>query len=129
MENLTLIEEGQYRNIIEKKEENCLVVFSKETCSVCKKLEPVITKIAGEYEGNDELNFYTMDVKNDGSKKVFKELNLVGVPQTVFIKEGEVKETLPGALSEPILRSEIDDLLNPKQGLGAKLKGFFGLNK
>lgn len=129
MENLTLISEEGYRDLTSNKKENCIVVFSKETCSVCKKLEPVVSKIAGEYVDSDELSFYTMDVKEAGSKKVFKELNLVGVPQTVFIREGEVKETLPGALNELILRNEIDDLLHPKQGLGNKLKAFFGLNR
>lgn len=124
MGDLPVIDATTYRQV--EANEACLVVFTKETCGVCKKLEPTMVKVANDYKDNDELNFYVMDVKDAESKKIFKELSLVGVPQTVFIKDGQVKETLPGAISEDILRKEIDDLLHPKEGFGAKLKGLFG---
>lgn len=126
MENLVALDSAGYREAVDEKNETCLVVFSKESCAVCKKLEPNISKVALSYENDDTVKFYAMDVKDEETKKIFKSMQLVGVPQTVFIKEGKVHETLPGALSEDILRKEINDMLNPKQGFGAKLKGLFG---
>ena len=123
--NLPPLTAAQYREEIVADKQNCVLVFSKETCKVCAKLEPTIVKLADEYQKSDNLDFYTMNVLDDECNEIFKSMDLVGVPQTVFIKEGAVKEALPGSLSEDILRSELEDMLRPKKGWGARLKGFF----
>ena len=80
--------------------------------------------MASQFEG--QVNFYTMDVKTQDGLAVFKSLQLMGVPQSVFFYEGELKESLPGALSESIFKKEINDMLNPQKGFIGKLKGLFG---
>ena len=58
--NLPLINGEQFEQITKENKETCIVVFSKETCSVCKQLAPVAEKMASQFEG--QVNFYTMDV-------------------------------------------------------------------
>ena len=122
--NLPLINGEQFEQITKENKETCIVVFSKETCSVCKQLAPVAEKMAAQFEG--QVNFYTMDVKTPDGLATFKSLNLMGVPQSVFFLNGELKESLPGAISESIFKKEISDMLNPKTGFMGKIKGLFG---
>ena len=124
MMNLPQITGEQFDQITKENKETCIVVFSKETCSVCKQLAPVAEKMAAQFEG--QVNFYTMDVKTSDGLAVFKSLQLMGVPQSVFFLNGELKESLPGAISESIFKKEISDMLNPKTGFMGKIKGLFG---
>lgn len=121
--NLPQITAEQFEKITKENKETCVIVFSKETCSVCKQLAPVAEKMASQFEG--EVNFYGMDVKTEDGLATFKSLQLMGVPQSVFFLEGEQKESLPGALSESIFKKEINDMIHPKKGLLGKLKGLF----
>ena len=123
MMNLPQITAEQFEQITKENKETCIIVFSKETCSVCKQLAPVAEKMAAQFEG--QVNFYGMDVKTPDGLATFKSLQLMGVPQSVFFMQGEMKESLPGAISESIFKKEINDMINPKKGLLGKLKGMF----
>lgn len=123
MNNLPQIDAEQFKQITEENKETCIIVFSKETCSVCKQLAPVAEKMATLFEG--QVNFYGMDVKTADGLATFKSLQLMGVPQSVFFLNGEMKQSLPGALSESIFKKEINDMINPKKGFLGKLKGLF----
>ena len=123
MNNLPQINAEQFNQITQENKETCIVVFSKETCSVCKQLAPVAEKMAALFEG--QVHFYSMDVKTADGLATFKSLQLMGVPQSVFFLNGEMKQSLPGALSESIFEKEINDMINPKKGLLGKLKGLF----
>ena len=123
MNNLPQINAEQFNQITQENKETCIVVFSKETCSVCKQLAPVAEKMAALFEG--QVNSYSMDVKTADGLATFKSLQLMGVPQSVFFLNGEMKQSLPGALSESIFKKEINDMINPKKGLLGKLKGLF----
>ena len=123
MMNLPQITAEQFEQITKENKETCIIVFSKETCSVCKQLAPVAEKMAAQFEG--QVNFYGMDVKTPDGLATFKSLQLMGVPQSVFFLQGEMKESLPGAISESIFKKEINDMINQKKGLLGKLKGMF----
>ena len=123
MNNLPQINAEQFEQITKENKETCIVIFSKETCSVCKQLAPIAEKVAAQFEG--QVNFYDMDVKTPDGLATFKSLQLMGVPQSVFFLNGEMKESLPGAISESIFKKEINDMINPKKGFLGKLKGLF----
>lgn len=120
---LTRITADEFEQITKVNKETCILVFSKETCSVCKQLLPVAEKMSVLFQG--EVNFYGMDVKTPEGLATFKSLQLMGVPQSVFFLNGELKQSLPGALSESIFKKEINDMIHPKKGLIGKLKGLF----
>lgn len=124
MNNLPQITGEQFEQITKENKETCIVVFSKETCSVCKQLAPIAEKMASQFEG--QVNFYGMDVKTPDGLATFKSLQLMGVPQSVFFLHGEMQQSLPGAISESIFKKEINDMLHPKKGLMDKIKGLFG---
>ena len=123
MNNLPQINGEQFEKITKENKETCIVVFTKETCSVCKQLAPIAEKMAAQFEG--QVNFYGMDVKTEDGLATFKSLQLMGVPQSVFFLNGELQESLPGAISESIFRKEINDMLHPKKSFMDKIKGIF----
>ncbi len=116
----------QYNDIVAEKEK-CFLIFTKQNCSVCGRLMPNMQKIADEYSAeHPEMHFYNMEIHDPDARALFKSWNLVGVPQTCIINDGEFQEALPGALDPNIYRDEINKLLGiQKKGFGAKLKSFF----
>lgn len=116
----------EYNEIVADKEK-CFLIFTKQKCSVCARLIPTMQKIVDEYAGNPEMHFYNMEIHDPDARALFKSWNLVGVPQTCIINNGEFQEALPGALDPNIYRDEINKLLGiQKKGFGAKLKSLFG---
>ena len=75
MMNLPQITAEQFEQITKENKETCIIVFSKETCSVCKQLAPVAEKMAAQFEG--QVNFYGMDVKTPDGLATFKSLQLM----------------------------------------------------
>lgn len=116
----------EYNKAVEEKQK-CFLVFTKENCSVCGRLIPILEKISDEYKDHPEMHYYNMEIHDPDARALFKSWQLAGVPQTCIINDGEFQEALPGALAEQIYRDEINKLLGiKKKGFGAKLKSLFG---
>ncbi len=123
---LKMITINEYNKIVEDKEK-CFLVFTKEKCSVCARLKPILEKLGDEYAGHPEFSMYNMEIHDPDARALFKSWSLAGVPQTCIINDGEFQEALPGALDVAIYRDEINKLLGiKKKGFGAKLKSLFG---
>lgn len=123
---LKMITINEYNKIVEDKEK-CFLVFTKEKCSVCARLKPILEKLGDEYAGHPEFSMYNMEIHDPDARALFKSWSLAGVPQTCIINDGEFQEALPGALDIAIYRDEINKLLGiKKKGFGAKLKSLFG---
>lgn len=113
----------EFDRIIKDDQETCVMVFHKESCSVCQHLVPVAEKVSGEFEG--QIKFYSLSVSDPEVLARFKEMKLLGVPQTVFIDKGVKKEALPGNISDEIIRKETKHLLSSGKGFFGKLKSLF----
>lgn len=124
------ITKEQYDQVVAN-QENAFLIFTKENCKVCARLAPTMEKLADAYSGNPDMHFYNMEIHDPEARALFKGWQLVGVPQTCIIKNGQYQEALPGALTEDIYKKEIKSLLSDKNkqqkgGFGAKLRGLFG---
>ena len=124
--NVKDITATEFNDIIHEHKETCVVMFSKESCSVCKELAPMMESVAAEYANDDRVNFYHIDVQTEDGLALFKSLKLIGVPQSVFFKEGIQNEAVPGAINQTIIKKEIDAMINPNKGFMGKIKGLFG---
>ena len=117
------INADDFDQIVKENKETCIMVFHKESCSVCQSLAPVANKVAGEFDG--QVKFYSLSVSDPEVLARFKEMKLLGVPQTVFIANGEKKLALPGNISAEIFRKETKKLLDTNKGFFGKLKSLF----
>ena len=84
-----------------------VIDFSATWCGPCKKIGPIIEKLAGEYDGR--VNICKCDVdENDELTSLYSIRN---VPTVLFIKNGEVVDKHVGAAPESTFVEKINNLL------------------
>lgn len=84
-----------------------LVDFSATWCGPCKRLEPIVREIAGDYSGR--LKVVKVDV--DKAPKVAAKFGVMSVPTVLLIKDGVVKDQMIGIVSKQALSDRVDKVL------------------
>ena len=104
MENI--ITDSNYESIVA---EGLPVVvdFSATWCGPCKKIAPIIEKLAVEYQGR--VNIGKCDV--DDNEELTSKFGIRNVPTVIFIKNGEVVDKHVGAGPKSEFAEKIENLL------------------
>ena len=84
-----------------------LLDFSAEWCGPCKRLEPVVREIAGEYGGR--LKVAHLDI--DKSQATAVRFGIMSVPTVLFFKEGRVQDQLLGYVPKEKIVEKLDRIL------------------
>ena len=84
-----------------------LVDFSAEWCTPCRVIEPVIDKLAEEYDGR--LAVAKVDI--DASPDLAVKYHVRSVPTIMLIAGGDVQQVLVGSRSAQEYRAAIEALL------------------
>ena len=86
-----------------------VVDFWATWCGPCKRLIPVIEKLAEEYEGRVVIGKYNVDEEND----LASANRIMSIPTLLFFKNGQqVKELrMTGAHPEDAVKANIEKLL------------------
>lgn len=84
-----------------------LVDFSATWCAPCKRLEPIVHEIAGEYDGR--LKVVKVDV--DQARSAAARFGVMSVPNLVLLRDGTVKDQVVGLISKQALTQRIDRAL------------------
>ena len=84
-----------------------LVDFSATWCGPCKKLEPVVREIAGEFEGR--LKVVHVDV--DKARQTATQFGVMSVPTVFLFKAGKVKDQHVGLASKGMLADKVQKVL------------------
>jgi len=84
-----------------------LVDFSATWCGPCKKLEPIVHEIAGEYDG--KLKVVKVDV--DKAPAVAARFGVMSVPTVLLISGGAVKDQVIGLVSKRALADKVDKVV------------------
>jgi thioredoxin len=70
-------------------------------CGPCRRLAPIVDKLADEYAG--KIKFVKVNV--DESPKVAQQFNIEGIPTLLFFNDGKLASTSVGLLTkEDLLR-------------------------
>jgi len=104
MQELT---EGEFDEKVVKSDLPVLVDFGATWCPPCRMLEPIIERIASEYDGR--LAVY--DVNTDANPGLAQRFGITGVPTLIFYKNGEHVNTVVGFRDYDTLKNIIDSML------------------
>ncbi len=90
-----------------KSEIPVIVDFYADWCGPCKSVGPILTEMAGKYEGKAKI----CKINVDQQRKLAIANKVMSIPTLLFIKDGEVKERVVGALSQNELEAKIEALI------------------
>lgn len=84
-----------------------LVDFSAAWCGPCKKLEPIVDEIAGDYDGRVKV----VKVDVDSSPATAARFGVMSVPTLLLVSGGAVKDQMVGLMSKQALSDRLDKVL------------------
>jgi len=99
--------DATFESEVLKAEGLVLVDFSATWCAPCKRLEPIVHEIAGDYDGR--LKVVKVDV--DNARGTAARFGVMSVPTVVLVRDGAVKDQVVGLISKHALAQRIDRAL------------------
>ena len=84
-----------------------LVDFYADWCGPCKMMTPIVDKLAEEFEGRVKIGKF--NVEDD--MYLAREFGVSSIPDFVFIRNGEVVDTVIGKTSLDELREKLEAML------------------
>ncbi len=88
-------------------EQLVVIDFWAQWCGPCRALSPIIEELAEEYKDKAVIGKCDTDENND----IAVQFGVRNIPMLVFVKNGEVKDTLVGLVKKNEIVSKIDALL------------------
>ena len=80
------------------------VDFYADWCGPCKMMAPVVEKLAEKYDGKLKVGKCNVDEENEIAGKY----GIMSIPTMMIFVNGEVKETIVGAVSQAELENLIE---------------------
>jgi thioredoxin 1 len=84
-----------------------MVDFWAAWCGPCRMVAPIVEQIATEYEG--QIRVGKLDV--DANQRTAVRFNVRSIPSILFFKDGQLVDTVVGAVPKPILERKVKELL------------------
>jgi thioredoxin 1 len=84
-----------------------LVDFSATWCGPCKRLEPVVAEIAGDYDGR--LKVVKVDV--DRAPRTAAKFAVLSVPTLLLFRDGAVRDQITGVVPKRAIAERVDRVL------------------
>lgn len=102
-----LTSKEEFEKIVEEKDTIIFVDMFAEWCGPCQMMSPVIEEIEEE---NKDKNIKILTVDIDKLPEVAAKYSVMSVPTFLFIKNGEVAESIVGAVTKDIILDKIKAL-------------------
>jgi len=88
-----------------------VVDFWAPWCGPCRMVGPVLEKLAGDYAG--QLLVAKVNVDDEREKAGL--YGVQGIPTLLFVKDGQIVDTVVGFRPEAVLREKVEAMLDPVQ--------------
>ncbi|MEA3497647.1 MAG: thioredoxin [Campylobacterota bacterium] len=89
------------------KEGVSLVDFWAPWCGPCRMISPIIEELAEEFDGKANI----CKVNTDEQQELSQKFAVRSIPTIVFMKDGEIVDTMVGASSKEAFIDKINSLL------------------
>lgn len=104
---LTLTEQNFQDHVLQS-ERPVLVDFWAPWCGPCQTMNPIISELASEFEGQVTIG----KINVDQQPQVASEYRIQSIPTFLLVQEGKVVETLVGAVSKKVLIEKLQSILS-----------------
>ncbi len=101
------VSDQTFENEVIKSELPVLLDLWAPWCGPCRMVAPVIDGLAGKYDSR--VKFCRLNV--DENPQTAAKYRIMSIPTLMFFKNGQVADTVIGAVPERILQPKIDALL------------------
>ncbi len=107
MSQVINVDDSNFESEVVKSEHPVLVDFSATWCGPCKKLEPVVAEIAGDYDGR--LKVVKVDV--DKAPNTAAKFAVLSVPTLLLFNEGQVRDQVTGLVPKRAIADRVDKVI------------------
>ena len=104
---VTEVSDQSFETEVIKSGKPTLVDLWAPWCGPCRMVAPVIEKLDGDYAG--KVKFCKINV--DDNPKTSAKYGVMSIPTLLLFKNGQVEDTVIGAVPESTLKQKIDKIL------------------
>lgn len=105
--NIIFLTEETFEKEALQSEIPVLIDFYADWCGPCKMVAPVLDAMSEKYAGKAKI----CKINIDEQRKLAISNKVMSIPTLFFIKDGEIKERITGALPQPALEEKLEALL------------------
>lgn len=99
------VTDDNFQSEIEGAQGLAMVDFWAAWCGPCRMVGPIVEQLATEYEGKIKIG--KLDV--DANQRVASRFNIRSIPSILFFKDGQLVDTVVGAVPKPHLERKIQE--------------------
>jgi thioredoxin len=103
-DHVTEFNDGNFQSEVLESDQPVLVDFWAPWCGPCRMLAPTVEEVAGEYAGRVKVG----KLNTDEARQAAINYNIQSIPTLVLFKNGEVADTLMGAVPKPQITAMLD---------------------
>ena len=109
MGNKTLeLTDANFATTVEQSDVPVLVDFWAPWCGPCRLVAPVVEQLAESYSGRLQV----AKLNTDDNPSVASQFNIRSIPTLLFFKNGQVVDTVIGAVPKDKLQQKVEEVLN-----------------
>jgi thioredoxin 1 len=101
MANVQAVTDGDFKSEVMDHNGLAVVDFWASWCGPCRMVAPILDQLATEYAGKVKVT--KLDV--DANQRTAMEYNVRSIPTLLFVKNGQVVDTVVGALPKAQLQT------------------------
>ncbi len=107
MSNVLEVTDETFQSTVLESSIPVVVDFWATWCPPCRILGPIVEELSGDYDGKALI----CKVDVDENQELAQKYSIMSIPTVLFIKDGEIKEQVVGALPKEQLAEKIDAML------------------